>query len=391
MATGMIRRWQAMPVPAQDVTLGVLAMAACLAMSLMELVWGGGVARGDLAVQPAGLVLTVALCAPIVTRRRWPVASALASGLIMMISVALQHRLPGGDVVVSAACISAAYYRPPVPSALSVSAIMIGLTVANRQVYGAALSPVDLVQSVLHGLVLVAAGIAVRAERDRRRQSVLVHQMRVEAAEARQRADIASSVHDIVGHRLCAIRMQAVGAQRLPDDPQVSQQVFTTVTDLADEALAEIRDLIDTLDPAKPSMTPAGLDDLELLCRRMNAAGFEVDLRRQQVGYSVDAGVQQAAYRIVQEALTNAARHSGARNVHVGIGLQDHALVLEVTDNGLAVQSPTEAGRGTRSMRARAHAVGGTFDAGPVEPNGWRVRVVLPCETRSIVRHQRLA
>jgi signal transduction histidine kinase len=366
-----------MPAPAQDITLGVLAMAGCLTMSIMELAWGGGRAGHALAVQPAGLMLTVALCAPTVTRRRWPIASAMASGLVMITGMALRYGLPGGDVVISAACISAAYYRPPVLSAMGVSAIMIGFTAVNRQVYGAPLSPVDVVQSVVHGLLLVAAGVAVRAERERRRQLALVHEMRMETREARQRAQIAGNVHDIVGHHLCAIRMQAVGAQHLPDDPQVSRQVFKTVTDLADEALVEIRGLIDTLDSTRQSGTSAGLDDLEPLCRRLSTAGFRVDLRRPPDGRAVDTAVQQAAYHIVQEALTNAVRHSGGRTVRVGIDLGDHALVLEVTDDGQA-GSPVEAGHGIRGMRARAHAVGGTLHAGAAEPYGWQVRAVLP-------------
>jgi signal transduction histidine kinase len=217
---------------------------------------------------------------------------------------------------------------------------------------------------------------ARRAERDAERER------RLAAAEERTR--IARDLHDSAGHAINVILVQA-GAARLlgTRDPGASQVALETIEEVARETLGEIDQLVRALREDKLPEAgggnvepPLGLAALETLATRHRSAGLALDIRTRGSRRSLAPGVDQAAYRILQEALTNAARH-GEGSAQVEIGFGPRALELAVsnpTHPGVAIAEP---GHGIVGMRERAALLGGSLDAGA--NNGvFRVRARLP-------------
>jgi signal transduction histidine kinase len=223
------------------------------------------------------------------------------------------------------------------------------------------------------------------AERDRAEQTRRVAELDRAAAVTAERARMARDLHDVIAGQLSGIALQSAAALNLPDpDPATLHRVLTTVRRDSLAALTEMRAMIgllraDGAAEADPRTSPAGLDRLGLLLDTGRAAGLriEVDDRRPD-GVPVPAAVDIAAYRIVQEALTNAAKHAPGSTVHLTLTHEDGELRIELT-NGLVPGAPQ--GDGTRSgllgLAERASAVGGRVRAGPDGPR-WRVRAVLP-------------
>jgi signal transduction histidine kinase len=230
------------------------------------------------------------------------------------------------------------------------------------------------------------------------------------AAVARERTRIARDMHDVVGH---AVTLIAVAAEAGPvvvrSDPHQAETLFAAISSTAREALGQIRRTVGALrhsgssptsglpsglrsgpgldgapDPAPdPAATVdvAGLGGLPDLVARTGASGLTARLVEHGGRVTVAADVNVAAYRIVQEALTNAVRHSGASSVHVGLTWSPANLRLEVRDDGRPGPPPLRpagTGYGLIGMRERAAACGGTLAAGPAPGGGFLVVADLP-------------
>jgi signal transduction histidine kinase len=217
---------------------------------------------------------------------------------------------------------------------------------------------------------------ACRAERDAERER------RLAAAEERTR--IARDLHDSAGHAINVILVQA-GAARLlgPRDPKASQAALATIEEVARETLGEIDQLVRTLreDERREASSgnvepPLGLAALEILAARHRSAGLALGIRQSGPPRPLAPAVDQAAYRILQEALTNAARH-GEGSAEVEIGFGPSTLELAVTNPTHPAVAVAEPGHGIVGMRERAALLGGSLDAGA--SNGvFRVRARLP-------------
>jgi signal transduction histidine kinase len=217
---------------------------------------------------------------------------------------------------------------------------------------------------------------ALRAEREAERER------RLAAAEERTR--IARDLHDSAGHAINVILVQAGAARLLQDqDLERSRQALETIEEVARDTLGEIDQLIRVLreDGSGPEVEPPpGLAALETLAARYRASGLEVTVRIDGSRRSLAPGVDQAAYRILQEALTNAVRHgSGSADVEIAFG----PSVLEVTVTNPAPPGAVNGrGHGIVGMRERAQLLGGTLEAGAVD-GVYRVRARLPCGEES--------
>jgi signal transduction histidine kinase len=185
------------------------------------------------------------------------------------------------------------------------------------------------------------------------------------------RVRLARDVHDIVGHYLAGIALQArAGLRRVGSDPARATDALTEIDHLASDALAETRQAVgiirsaDALSDLRPA---AGIADIEELIARVRTPGVRIELRRDQPGRSLPASLQTAAYRIVQEALNNVIKHAGPATAQVTIEQQPDALTVTVRDDGKATANarPDEQGNGLLGMRERAEQVGGTLQAGP--------------------------
>ena len=211
-----------------------------------------------------------------------------------------------------------------------------------------------------------------------------------------ERLEIAREIHDVVAHAMTAINVQAgVAAHLLKRDPQQAHEALRNIKDQSGMALSELRSTLDVIrDPSQgvPLGPPAGFADVKQLTAGLNSAGVAVELDLDDTA-ELTAAVQSAGYRIVQEALTNVARHAGATKASVRLRCVDGTATIEVTDDGngtqlavangnaraqLAAGGTAGAGNGLRGMRERVTALGGTLEAGPLEAGGWRVTARLP-------------
>jgi signal transduction histidine kinase len=219
---------------------------------------------------------------------------------------------------------------------------------------------------------------AAAREREAREAREREEEARRRAAEERLR--IARELHDTLGHSLVAINVRAGVALDLPesDDPSDALQ------DVKQASATALRDLRATLSllrvesEAAPTAPAFDLEAVPGLVDHARSAGVHTDVDVQLNGTAVPSAVGAAAYRIIQEALTNVLRHANASSARVGVRPTRDALDIEITDDGRADHAGVSPGLGLRGMAERAAALGGSVDAGPSASGGWRVHAVLP-------------
>ena len=228
-------------------------------------------------------------------------------------------------------------------------------------------------------LLSVAELIRVRNQR-----AVAVRHRQDEEARRRaseERLAIARDLHDVVAHNISVINVQANTALHLMDrQPERAREALTAIHEVSRQALGELRSVLGVLraDGADAPLMPSpGLDRLGELAAHARTAGIAVRVVEQGEPRPVPAGVDTAAYRIVQEALTNAVRHSGGRAATIRLCYDPDALTIEVDDDGREAL-PSRPGNGVAGMTERARALGGTLDAGPRSGGGFRVLARLP-------------
>lgn len=221
-------------------------------------------------------------------------------------------------------------------------------------------------------LVASLEGRARRAEEER--------ELRATQAVAEERRRLAGEMHDVVGHKLALISMQAGALEVNPGvDAELVEEQATAVRVAAGEAQAELRALLDVVhDDGAPLAPQPGLGDVPALVARARAAGAEVDLTVEVTG-ELEPVVGRAVHRIVQEGLTNALGHAPACPVEVSVTNDAHGAVVVVMTNPLPDQpEPVEReGTGLASLTERVRVLGGTLEAG-LEADIWVLRAVLP-------------
>ncbi|MEU8679680.1 sensor histidine kinase [Streptomyces sp. NPDC048560] len=229
--------------------------------------------------------------------------------------------------------------------------------------------------------------IAAAAELLRvRREQWAAARAEQEAAD-RRRADeerlrMARELHDVLAHSISVINVQAgVGLALLDADPEQARVALTTIKSASKEALGEVRQVLANLrTPGDAPRAPApGLDRLPELVEQASGAGLSVTVETEGEGGTVPPGTDLAAFRIVQEALTNVVRHSGSRTARVRIAHGPGRLRLRIDDEGPATGGDAGgSGSGLIGMRERAAALGGTIEAGPRPGGGFRVSAEFP-------------
>ena len=256
------------------------------------------------------------------------------------------------------------------PGVLATGALAAALAIAGA----------DVMPVLLTTLAPWTAGRVVRSRRqliaalaERNRQLEAEQNALAELAVCRERARIARELHDIVAHHVAVMVIQA-GAGRLGAPHGAAR--FAGIGDAGREALAELERLVELLSTDDPRPR-----DLETLLGQARAAGVRLDYTPLPDGVRVAPELQDGAYRVVQEGLTNAIKHAAGSNILVRLGVDARALEVEVCDRGPAARSPlasSGAGLGLAGMRERVEALGGVLEAGPVDAGGWRLRARLP-------------
>jgi signal transduction histidine kinase len=300
------------------------------------------------------------------------------------------------------------YAHGPIP--LTVIAAVFAVTVARgpAQAWVAAgLSTAVLFATVLRGSTTLfpalfaswAAGAVLlggsvlsrRAERaaleERARHLAETRDEEARRRVAEERVRIARDLHDSVAHTLASISVQAgVGAHVLDDRPDDARAALVAIKHTSRDALTELRSTLGMLrsDDMATLEPRAGLDRLPSLVETSRAAGLPVDLRTEGEARALPPDLDAAAFRIVQESLTNVIRHAGAARATVAVRHGDDRLEIEVTDDGHGPVDGNEVvgsaggGHGLAGMRERVALLGGEFDAGPRPSGGYRVLARLP-------------
>ena len=240
---------------------------------------------------------------------------------------------------------------------MTAAVVVAGIAVANRRAY--------------------VESIRDRAEQDARR--------RIDE----ERLRIARELHDVVAHTMATINVQAgVAAHVLPTRPEAVAESLQVIKAASKEGLRELRAILNVLrqaDDADPTQPAPGTAQLEALIAGARQAGLDTTLSVTGKPVPLPAAVDLAAYRIVQESLTNAIRHAGPATAAVALGYARDELRIDVTDTGRgpALAASSNGGHGLAGMRERAVTVGGTLETGPGPAGGFRVAARLPLRDTS--------
>jgi signal transduction histidine kinase len=349
-----------------------------------------GVPVGILAV---GYALVLLHTLPLVARRRFPgtvlgicVATGLAFAALFMPPFVL------GPAMLVAVYSVAAYGRRWVSLA--------GLVVAELGLAAVWFTPAMLERSTFLGFMgfIAVAWVLGHFVGDRQLYAAQLEERTAELERAREelarravveeRLRLARELHDVVAHAMSVIAVQSgVGAHVAASRPEEVGKALAAIEATSRGALEELRRLLGVLrqdsDP-QASLTPVpGLANLDRLLAEVGKAGLAVRVRVEGTPLQLPAGVDLSAYRIVQEALTNVAKHAGSAHAQVTIGYRDQDVTVEITDDGRGVVTPVGDGRGGTGhgligMRERVAAFNGQLAVGPRPGGGFRVAARLP-------------
>ena len=236
-------------------------------------------------------------------------------------------------------------------------------------------------------MVLFGAAEIVRIRRERVAEVARMEEEESLRRAGEERLRIARELHDALGHHLSLISVQAGVALHVNETlPEQARTSLAAIRDASKEALTELRSVLDILRqrgetaPRFPGSTLARIEDL---AAQASAAGLEVSTEVVGEARPLPYGIEAAAFRIVQEALTNVTRHAGKATAAVRVAYGDGDLTVQVEDDGRGAPagvSPEGSGKGIVGMRERVTALGGRLEAGPRPEGGFRVRAILPLE-----------
>ncbi|HET8750939.1 MAG TPA: sensor histidine kinase [Gaiellaceae bacterium] len=352
------------------------AIVAAVAFALTLAVLGGAHGSGR-SLDALGVCLAAVACFPLLARRQWPLGvfalSAAASATLSGLDYG--HGPPFGPTVALFFVALDERSRARVARTATVVVVMFGIHLAATAGASSGFPTI----AVLGGIVIWGGAWMVGDQLRQRRRRRLELAERLERAErdtarerrlaaAEERTRIARDLHDSAAHAINVILVQAGAARLLQQrDPGAAQDALSTIEDVARETIGEIDHLVRGLREDNGSAAvepPTGLAALDTLLERHRAAGLAIELRVDGETRLLPQRLDQAAYRILQEALTNVARHgdgSAEVDVHYGEG----RLELTVSNTVPATSANTAGGgHGILGMRERASLLGGTLDAG---------------------------
>jgi signal transduction histidine kinase len=226
------------------------------------------------------------------------------------------------------------------------------------------------------------AGRAMRRRRSRERDLIVERENQARRAVLEERTRIARELHDVVAHAISVIVLQARGARHaLDSDRDDARNAVDAIEETASQALREMRRLLGMLraDDEDVALAPQpSLANLDALAAHVRDAGLPVEVRFEGTARELAPAVDLSAYRIVQEALTNALKHAGPAKARVVVRYGDDAVELEVADTGAGSLNGEGGGQGLAGMRERVALFGGQLESGPRADGGFAVRARLP-------------
>ena len=351
-----------------------------------------------------GVISCVACTGPVAARRRFPFTAALvASAALVVYQIATND--PDGSFVAPA--IVLVYYYAGRSAAERRAwrrlAALLGYGLAGCVLITAGTGPFSLSAAVGSWLIMllpVAAGLVVARHASLTRQLAeatagLRDEQRARAARmlGEERNRIARELHDVVAHHVSVMVIQA-GAARLvaARDAAAAAAALRVVEQSGREALTDLRRVMGVLRrrDAPDVALSAGLAHLDVLAGRARSSGVPVEVRLRGRFDQVPAAVDLVAYRVIQEALTNAVKHARPATARVTVSVTAQALEVTVTDDGARSAAPVlpESGHGLAGMRERVELYGGTLESGHRAGGGFEVRAVIPLRAEPADRHE---
>ena len=341
----------------------------------------------------AAIALTVCQTAPLVYRRHAPGAV-----LAVIIAATATYFVIDGPFVTTAflglmlAIYAIAAYGSERAGRFGVAATAVGMV--GFFALGAALGrDVNVIDGLVHlGVVGVAWVLGDRAKtrraytrslEERAAQAERNRAMEAAAAVATERTRIARELHDVVAHSVSTMVLHAAAAKQVLDaNPRAARESLDLIEDTGRGTVGELRTILQALrtdDDGDRELRPqSGVAAIEGLVESMRAAGVEVEMKMEGTERPLPASVDLSAYRIVQEALTNTIKHSGARRAEVVVRFSDNHLLLQVTDDGRRPTRTPGNGFGLLGMRERVELLGGRIQAGRRTNGGFEVLAILP-------------
>ena len=351
--------------------------------------------RADPSTRPLALALALAATATLVLRRSAPTATLAISGALVLALFAVDHAAGAVAVIAPAiALYSLALSRGRVHLVAALVAASAAVVIAD--VFLAGHNPHALtLQTASHVALVAVPVLAAEALRNRRSYIQLLLERlelaeRTREEEAQRRAEqerlrIARDLHDVVAHTLTTINVQAGVTAHLADrDPSRAASALASIEAASHDALDELRAVLGVLrEPGSadaPLEPTPSLDGLGSLVDRFRESGGDIELEVDgESPEGIPEPVQLAAFRIVQESLTNATRHAPGATARVRVAYDQDRLRVEIENNSGQERNGNGRGDGVgiAGMRERATALGGTFDAGRC-PGGFKVTAELP-------------
>lgn len=378
--------WRRLDVTVRDLPLGILFLVASFLPGLR----GHGTEVGDLPTRPFDALAVVALgleCLPLMVRRRWPaVCLALVACGFALDQLRGYHSTAGTTLPIALISAGSHLERSRRTTVLLLSVAYVPLAVALSRLGSGDETPAGFVTFYLVLALAFGAGAwlrSTRAAEAERRERV--------AAQTRtaERTRIARELHDVVTHHVTAMVVQAEAARYLTAAPERLEQSLTAVSDTGRRAITDLRHLLDLLNPdhgtgtgtpePKEPRTPA-VGRVLTLVEQTRRAGQPVDFTEQGTPPASTGSADLVAYRVVQEALTNALKYAHGSRTSVQVRHSDREITVEVSTDGAGSCSAAAvgSGRGLAGLRARVDVLGGDFSAAGGTDGGFTVRARIP-------------
>ncbi|MEV3931847.1 histidine kinase [Streptomyces sp. NPDC053728] len=404
LGTGLARarRWLRGHPLAFDGGLALAVLVCMVCASFAEPDPGHGPVFGARVPEPASVLLMVLGAGALVLRRRRPMAVLGVTGLLSVVEFVLMD--PPAPVVMSAVIalftVAASTDRPTTwrvglltMGALAMAAMVVGATPWYSQENLGVLAWTGLAGAAGDAVRSRRAFIDAIRERAERAERTRDEEARRRVAEERLR--IARDLHDVVAHHIALVNVQAgVAAHVMDKRPDQAKEALAHVREASRSALNELRTTVGLLrqsgDPEAPTEPAPGLAVLDTLVGTFRNAGLPVEVACTDPDSPLPAAVDLAAYRIIQEALTNVRKHAGTgAKAEVSVVRVGGTAEVTVLDNGRGagpLPAQADGGRhGLLGMRERVTALGGTLTAGPRYGGGFRVHAILPVTSRTRV------
>ncbi|HEY8478606.1 MAG TPA: histidine kinase [Spirillospora sp.] len=373
--------WRRLPVMARDLPFPLVLFT----LSLLPAFRGNGTQIGDLTPRPYDGLAYVAIALqsfPLIVRRRLPAVCVVIVAIGLSIDQLRAYHTFAGPALPIALISCGAHlerFRRTMMVVLTAGYVALAIALGHLGTDGVEVY-------VVFYLTLAAAwciGSWLRstraAEAERRRRIA-------EATRTAERTRIARELHDVVTHHVTAMVVQAEAARYLTATPARLDETLSAVTDTGRRAIADLRHLLDLLNPDADVDAPTrSVGELQTLVEQTRRAGQPVEFTEEGSPGSSTGAAGSVAYRVVQEALTNALKYAHGSNTVVVVRYGEKEITVEVTNDGTgsADASPGGSGRGLAGLRERVEDLGGELHAGPAGDGGFRVRARIPVEAGS--------